>query len=188
MVSTKRRSFLRAGIATFPLALLGQTSQPSTHPLLTRVAAGADRFGEHHTLGVSTTDFKVATGDARGGLFVMEHTNVKKGGPGRHLHHNEDEWFYVVEGEYVVEVGTERFGLKAGDSVLGPRETPHAWAFVGDTPGKMLIAFAPANKMEAYFRAFNPRVGAYSKWNDPHDVEIARAHGIELLGPPLSIG
>lgn len=188
MGNTGRRAFLRASAAAFPLALLGQTGQTSTQPPLTPVTAGADRFGEHHTLGVSSTDFKVATGDAHGGLFVMEHTSVKKGGPPRHLHHNEDEWFYVVDGNYIVEIGAERFRLKAGDSILGPRETPHAWAFTGDTPGKMLIAFAPANKMEAYFLAFKPRAGAYSKWNDPNDMELARAHGIELLGPPLSIG
>ena len=187
MGNTKRRSFLRASIASFPLALLGQTGQTSTQPPLTRVAAGADRFGEHHTIGVSLTDFKLGTGDTRGGLFVIEHTNRKQGGPPRHVHHNEDEWFYVIEGDYVMELGTDRFRLKSGDSVLGPREIPHAWAFAGSTPGKLLIAFAPANKMEAYFRSFTPRAGAYSKWNDPHDIELARAHGIELLGPPLSL-
>lgn len=186
MGNTKRRSFLSAGIAGFPLTFLGQTGQTSKQPL-TPVPAGADRFGEQHTIGVSSTDFKLATGDARGGLFVLEHTSRKKGGPPRHVHHNEDEWFYVLEGNYIVEIGTERFRLKSGDSILGPRETPHAWAFAGDTPGKLLIAFAPANKMESYFRSFAGRAGAYSKWNDPHDLELARAHGIELLGPPLSL-
>jgi mannose-6-phosphate isomerase-like protein (cupin superfamily) len=88
--------------------------------LPTLVPAGADRFGEHHILGVSSTDFKLGTGDTRGGLFVMEHTSQKKGGPPRHLHHNEDEWFYVIQGDYVMEIGTERFRLKSGDSVLGP--------------------------------------------------------------------
>ena len=188
MENTKRRSFLTAGIASFPLGLLGQTGQTSKQPPTTRVAAGADRFGEHHTLGVSTTDFKLGTGDTRGGLFVMEHTSQKKGGPPRHVHHNEEEWFYVIEGTYLMEIGTERFQLKPGDSILGPREIPHVWAFTGDTPGKMLIAFAPANKMEAFFRTFKPWGGTYSNWNDPQDQERMRAHGMELLGPPLSVG
>ena len=126
MGNTKRRSFLSAGIASFPLAILGQTSQTSTQPQPTLVPGGQDRFGEHHTLGVSSTDFKVATGDSRGGLFVMEHANRKKGGVPRHLHHNEDEWWYVIEGDYIVEVGTKRVRLKPGDSILGPREVPHA--------------------------------------------------------------
>lgn len=85
-------------------------------------------------------------------LFVIEHASRKKGGPPRHLHHNENEWFYVIEGEYIAEVGSERFQLKPGDSLLGPREVPQAWAYVGEGPGKLLIAFSPAGKMEAFFR------------------------------------
>jgi len=104
------------------------------------------------------------------------------------VHHNKEEWFYVIEGTYLMEIGTERFQLKPGDSILGPREIPHVWAFTGDTPGKMLIAFAPANKMEAFFRTFKPRGGTYSNWNDPQDQERMRAHGMELLVPPLSVG
>ena len=101
------------------------------------------------------------------------------------MHHNENEWFYVLEGEYIAEIGSERFHLKAGDSILGPREVPHAWAFVGDTPGKLLIAFAPAGKMESFFRdnAKRRKDGEYL-----NDAEVHRAYGLELLGPPLSVG
>jgi mannose-6-phosphate isomerase-like protein (cupin superfamily) len=90
------------------------------------------RFGEHPIIGVCSTDFKVATQDTNGCLFIMEHTNRKKGGPHRHLHHTENEWFYAIEGEYIIEVGFERFRLKAGDSLLAPGEVPHVWAFVGE--------------------------------------------------------
>jgi mannose-6-phosphate isomerase-like protein (cupin superfamily) len=183
----QRRSFLGAAIGAFPFAILGQSSGTSTPARATRVPAGEDRFGEHHTLGVSSTDFKVATNDAKGGLFIMEHTSRKKGGPPRHLHHNEDEWFYAIEGQYIVEIGSERFHLKSGDSTLGPRETPHAWAFVGDPPGRLLIVFAPANRMEEFFRLRMQMGGAYSNWNNANDKERFRAYGMELLGPPLSV-
>jgi hypothetical protein len=93
-----------------------------------------------------------------------------------------------LRGEYIVEVGSESFRLKPGDSILGPREIPHAWAFAGGTTGKLLIAFAPANKMEEYFRnTVKVRAGAYSNWNDPRDKELMRAYGMELLGPPVSL-
>ena len=191
MGNTKRRSFLSASIAVFPFAILGQSVQighADSKAQPTLVPAGSDRFGEDHTLGVSSTAFKVSKSDARGGLFVMEHTNRKKGGPPRHPHHNEDEWFYVIEGDYIAEVGNEQFRLKSGDSMLGPREVPHAWAFVGDTPGRLLIAFAPANRMEEYFRSvFKERGGKYSNWNNPQDRESMHAYGMELLGPPLSL-
>ncbi len=179
MHETERRSFLTAAIAAFPLALTGQPAGTQGKPA--RVPAGEDRFGEHHTIGVSTTDFKVATQDSRGGLFVMEHTTTRKGGPPRHLHHNEDEWFYVIRGEYIIEIGSARFTLSDGDSILAPREIPHVYAFVGAAPGKLVLAYAPANKMEAYFR--NWRSG--SSYNE--DAESYRAYGLELLGPPLSV-
>ena len=180
-----RRSFLGAAMAALPLALSEQSIGTSTQAKATLVPRGEDRFGEHHTIGVSSTDFKVTTKDSNGGLFIFEHTNRKKGGPPRHLHHNEDEWFYAIEGEYILEVGSERFQLKAGDCILAPREVPHAWAFVGDTPGKLLIAFAPANKMEAFFRDNEKR---FNGGNYANEAEIYRAYGMELLGPPLSIG
>ena len=150
------------------------------------VPHGEDREGAHHSIGVSTTDYKVTTRDSGGALFIFEHNHhTKKGGPPRHLHHNEDEWFYVIEGDYIIEAGTERFHLGPGDSILGPREVPHVWAFVGDTPGKLLIAFAPANKMEAFFRdnAKQMSGGKYA-----NEAEMYQAYGMELLGPPLSVG
>ena len=188
MPDMKRRSFLASAISAFPAALLAQSTKSAAPSKVVRVPSGEDRFGEHHTLGVSSTDFKVSTQDSSGDLFIMEHLSRKKGGPPRHLHHNEDEWFYAIEGEYVLEIGSERFRLKPGDSVLGPREVPHAWAFVGDTRGKMLIAFAPANKMEAFFREGMKRHNnAYSNSDNANDKEFFRAYGMELLGPPLSM-
>lgn len=90
----------------------------------------------------------------------------------------------MLEGAYIVEVGSERFHLKARDSILAPRELPHAWAFAGDIPGKALIAFAPANTMEAFFR---DNAKHFSGGNYANEAEIYRAYGMELLGPPLSI-
>jgi hypothetical protein len=49
-----------------------------------RVPSGEDRSGEHHVLGVSSTNCKVSTQESSDGLFIMEHTNKKKGGPPRH--------------------------------------------------------------------------------------------------------
>lgn len=86
------------------------------------------------------------------GLFILENAFREKGGPARHLHYDQDEWFYAREGEFIVEVGQDRISLKPGDSLLASRRVPHVWAYVGDTRGRMLIAFMPAGKMEAFFR------------------------------------
>jgi quercetin dioxygenase-like cupin family protein len=109
-------------------------------------------------------------------------THHKKGGPGRHFHHEQDEWFYVVEGEYIFEVGKELIRLKPGDSVFGPRKVPHVWAFVGDQPGRILFIFTPAGQMEAFFREPGRRNAI-----PPQDPAYFRAYGMELVGPPLAI-
>jgi hypothetical protein len=92
-----------------------------------------------------------------------------------------------MEGEYVVEIGSERFHLKPGDSVLGPREIPHAWAFAGGSPGRLLISFAPAGKMEAFFNErekLGIKPGAYAAGAD---AALLHAFGMELIGPPLVV-
>jgi mannose-6-phosphate isomerase-like protein (cupin superfamily) len=114
----------------------------------------------------------------------MEHHHTKKGGPPRHLHRNEDEWFYVIEGEYLVEVCTQLHHLKAGDSVLGPRGVSHAFAFVGEGTGRFLITYAPAGKMEEFFDS-RDRAGGRTTY--VNDAEKMRTYGMELLGPPLAI-
>ncbi len=144
------------------------------------VAAGSDHSGEFRGLGVSRIDFKVLPED--GGMLILENTFHAKGGPAKHLHHDQDEWFYVLEGEFVLEVGSERFELTPGESVLAPRGVPHVWAFVGDAPGRILVAFRPAGEMAAFFRHVT-RANAMP----PQDPALWRAHGMELLGPPLKV-
>lgn len=145
------------------------------------VAAAFDRSGEVRGLGVSRVDFKVLPEDG-GGMLVLENTFHAKGGPAKHLHHDQDKWFYVLEGEFVLEVGGRRFELTPGDSVLAPCGVPHVWAFVGDAPGRSLVAFSPAGEMAAFFRLVT-RANAMP----PQDPALWRAHGMELLGPPLKV-
>jgi len=150
-------------------------------PAALRVAAGEDRFGEHHGLGISTIDFKVSSQDSVG-FFIIENTFHAKGGPARHVHLDQDEWFYAVEGDFLFEVGSERFALKPGDSLLAPRKVPHVWAHVGAARGRIVITFTPAGKMEAFFREVTK-----ANAMPPQDPALWRAHGMELVGPPLPV-
>ena len=70
--------------------------------------------------------------------------------------------------------------------MLGPRRVPHAFAFVGNTTGKLLVGFTPAGKMEEFFRELEKR-GRYFGEGTPEDKKTARQYyGIESVGPPLS--
>ena len=181
MQLSQRRSFLSLLTAAFSGMALPAGLRAAAQAAGIRVPAGQDRFGKARQIGVSATTFKVASADTDGGLFVIEQANTVKGGPPRHLHYEQDELWYVLAGDYIVEVGSERHALKPGDCILGPRGIPHAWAFVGESPGRLLIAFTPAGKMQENFER-DRTLGEYR-----NDAETFRAYGMELVGPPLSI-
>lgn len=148
-------------------------------PLL--VAAGKDRFGEFKSLGISSVAFKVSSQESKD-LFMVEITLRQKGGPARHVHFYQDEWFYIVEGEFIIEAGDERFHLKPGDSLFVPKKVAHVWAFVGGNIGRFLASVMPAGKLEAFF------VNASKNNALPGpDQNLWRPYDMEWVGPPLSV-
>ena len=150
------------------------------------VPAGEERFQRHREIQYTRTviDIKVSTFDTDGGLSVAEITSSHKGGPARHLHHEQDEWCYVVEGEYVIEVGEERYEMGPGDSLLALRKVAHVWAHVGEGTGRLIAALQPAGEIEAFFDDL-------ATLGSSPEREVLRrvfsSHGLELTGAPLPI-
>jgi mannose-6-phosphate isomerase-like protein (cupin superfamily) len=68
-----------------------------------------------------------------------------------HMHENEDEVFYVLEGDHVIQVGEEEFHLGPGGLAFGPRRVPHAQRRVVPRTGRILIMTSPAG-VEGVFR------------------------------------
>ncbi|MGO8757722.1 MAG: cupin domain-containing protein [Terracidiphilus sp.] len=171
-----RRSFLKSAASVVPVAalheLIAQSSAPPT-PALHPVGAGEDRFGHLHSLGFSSLAFKVSTADTGGNLFVIEHRGLTPGaGPALHLHLSQEEWFYVMEGAVIFQVGEQRITLHSGDSVLAPRRVPHTFSAVG-APAHMLIAFTPADKMEQYFidASAQPKLAATEDFMNRYEMK-----------------
>jgi quercetin dioxygenase-like cupin family protein len=100
-----------------------------------------------------------------------------------HVHHEQDEWYWVLEGDFVFEAGGQRHGLSTGMSVLLPRAIPHRWKNNG-RDGRLLILVQPAGRMEYFF----DRVSKATP-EDRKDMGLARQVfaecGMELLGPPM---
>lgn len=182
-----RRSFLQASLfqaafAAFPAMTLAQENAAQKQAKAVCVKHGADRFHEELKLGgTNPYTCKVSTKDTNGALFLIEQKNLRKGGPPRHLHHSQDEWFYVIEGEFIAEVGNDKFRLEPGDSLFAPRRVPHAFARVGENDGRLLVGFQPAGAMEHFFHEI-AKMPDYAK-----DAKLYRACGLELLGPPLAV-
>src|SRR3954451_2066543 len=70
------------------------------------VAAGKGRFDERIELGGEPMDCKVSARDTAGAMCIFEFTGA--GGGPRHLHHDQDEWIYVLSGHFMFEVGKEQ--------------------------------------------------------------------------------
>jgi mannose-6-phosphate isomerase-like protein (cupin superfamily) len=173
-----RRSFLRAAPAAALADLLvtasleGQLTAPVSAPELHPVGAGEDRFGSLHSLGFSDLAFKVGAQETGGNIFIIEHRNLKPGGPPLHMHLNQEEWFYVMEGQVTLLVGEKRLTLNPGESVVAPRRVPHTFCSTMAS-SHMLIVFAPAGKMEQYFRDAkgNGALAAQAEYMNRYDMQ-----------------
>jgi DNA-binding transcriptional MerR regulator/quercetin dioxygenase-like cupin family protein len=157
------------------------------------VGAGSDRFGEDIKLGGEPNNCKVSGRDTDGAMCVFEFTG--SGGGPRHLHFEQDEWIYVIQGEFEFQVGDKHLRLGAGESVFLPRKVAHIWGCVSARPGKILNVYQPAGRMEEFFRAVSRfkdlptrEQVANRTYTDQQIQALHRLfenHGLDLLGPPL---
>src|SRR3954453_4257742 len=74
---------------------------------------------------------KVVGADTDGAFVLLEEVTPSQGGPPPHIHHQEDEVFYVLEGELEFLVGDRTILATAGSAVYGPRDILHAFKNVG---------------------------------------------------------
>lgn len=188
-----REQFVKlAGVSAVTLGGLAAFTSSSSTPAEGRtgkavyVPSRKNRFPKELMIwGIIPLQIKVSGKDTDGSFFVFEHAGMGKGGPPRHLHYEQDEWFYAVEGEFAFEVGDEKFTLRPGDSLFAPRLVPHVWAHVGDEPGTLLLALQPAGTFEEFF------MKSCDMTSPPTPEEAGRlfaAHGMKVVGPPLNVG
>jgi mannose-6-phosphate isomerase-like protein (cupin superfamily) len=103
-------------------------------------------------------------------------------GPPRHIHHREDEWYYVLAGEFLFEVDGVKYTLPVGGSIWAPRDIPHVWANTSTTEGRVILMCQPGG-FENFFDAFVK--GMIDKVSPAQMEQIHARYGMEMLGPPL---
>lgn len=103
-------------------------------------------FGDHYTV-------KSGEHNTGKGLYLMEAVVPPGGGPPLHIHHWEEESFYVLQGIVQIRDEKERFEVSAGGFAYVPRGTAHGFTNVGDEPCKMLIIFTPGGKNGWFLQA-----------------------------------
>ncbi len=117
----------------------------------------------------------LATGGALGLVYMDKPAGEM---PPLHLHHNEDEGFYVLDGELTLFLPGESVTLRAGEFFLAPRGVPHAYE-VGPDGVRTLVSSAPSG-----FERFVAEVAALEEVDPATLTAVAATHGIDILGPP----
>ena len=134
-------------------------------------------------------EFK-ATGEDTGGRFALVETTTPPGNPGPppHVHHNEDEAFYLLEGELELMVEGSARVVGSGTFVNIPKGTLHTFKNAGTTPARILAMVAPAG-FEGFFEELGePATAKTTPPAGPPDVEKVMAtapkYGLEIPPPP----
>ncbi|ARK11482.1 cupin domain-containing protein [Fibrivirga algicola] len=184
----KRRHFLEVSLAITPLVGTAHQQPIADHDQKGfKVKAGEGRYHGHIQLkGVNANiqDVKISGKDTNGGLAIFEQTSLspKRGTP-LHIHPLQDEIFQVLDGEYLFQVGQDKYQLTTGDSIFLPRNIAHAWTQISPK-GRMTVIVQPAGKLEEFFVLM-------SKLDkEPTEAEMVRHfadHEMKIVGPPLKV-
>jgi quercetin dioxygenase-like cupin family protein len=113
-----------------------------------------------------------------GSFALIEATAPAGDAPPLHVHRNDDEGFYVLEGELTAWIGDDRHVLGPGDAVLAPKQVPHTLR-VGENGARYLVSSTPAG-----FEGFVRQVAEAGAPGPDELTRIAAEHDIEILGPP----
>jgi len=131
-----------------------------------------------------------ATGEATGGAFGLVESWIAPGAsPPLHVHHREDEAWWVLEGVVRFRFGDAEMVVGPGGFVFGPRNVPHTFVVEGDTPARMLTLLTPGGGEQFFVEAGRSPEGPGLPPPGPVDVEtlkrLAPRYGNEIIGPPL---
>jgi quercetin dioxygenase-like cupin family protein len=116
-----------------------------------------------------------------GAFALLESTGPAGDHTPLHVHHLDDESFYVLDGQLTLWAGDEMHVLRAGDSVFAPRGIPHTLRV--DSDARWLVASTPAG-FEAFVRSVGTTAPSTALPAPEELARIAAQHGIEILGPP----
>jgi quercetin dioxygenase-like cupin family protein len=125
------------------------------------------------------------------GLSLIESLAAEGDSPPLHVHAAEDELFHVLEGELRLRVGDDDLRVGAGESALAPAGVPHTYRV--ETPTARWLVTTARGDFERFVRELSrPAEGEGLPPQVPPTPEqaeqlaqVAAAHGIELVGPPL---
>ena len=128
--------------------------------------------------------FKATRNDTNGAYSLFE-ANLVGGGPGQHIHSDEDEALYILEGELNVKLGEEIFCVKSGSFVFLPRNVVHTFWRATEKPVKILVIISPPEFEDFFFDIVGDKQEIDGEQFGERAMEIADRYNLEFVGPPL---
>jgi mannose-6-phosphate isomerase-like protein (cupin superfamily) len=152
-------------------------------PMPTSEAVTAER---RWFLGLPTW-IRASAADTNGTLSLIDQVIPAGFASPWHVHHNEDESFYVIDGTMTVVVGDRAITLNAGDFGFGPRGIAHGFRIEGTKPARVLL-MTNGGHLAAFVReTSDPSDCATPPEPNPADLPklaaAAERHGMTILGP-----
>ena len=132
-----------------------------------------------------------ATAETTGGAYGLLESLMPPGfSPPLHIHHREDEAFWVLEGDMSMRCGDRTFRAPAGAFVFLPRDVPHTFVVEGHAPARMLTLLTPGGGEGFFIDGGRPAEQDGLPPAAPPDIEalkrVAVRYGAEIIGPPMT--
>ncbi len=135
--------------------------------------------------------FLVTSAESDNRLFFVEVQTRPGAEPPPHIHEEQDEVFYILEGEMEVHCGEQVRTARAGDAVFLPRQRAHAFYFLS-SPLRFLASVLPGNGLERFFEAMSSPATSlelptnaitYAHSDPAHAAALVAQHACKFLSP-----
>ena len=174
-----RRTLLYAfGIASVSPLLRAQAAESRK---VVVAKPGENRFAFSTAAERKRTQCKTTSEESGGTVSIFVLKEPPRSGGFLHVHHREDEWYYVLSGEFLFHAGGEEPTLTAGGSIWLPRDIPHAYANLTTAEGELILVCQPGG----FEKFFDELAKLPDEMNATQMKEVLAKFGMELLGPPL---
>ncbi len=180
----KRNQFLlttMAALPAFAFTKIAADTVNTKEPFIVR--SGKNRSGEQMMkfMGTHPNDIVISRKDTGNAMSVFLFNGNGNAATPLHVHFHQDEFFYVIDGQYRFVCGEMKSELHPGDTIFLPRNIPHQWLQLSEN-GKLLYAVNPAGTLEDMFKELNELKAPLT---ETELAKILAKHGQELLGPPM---
>ena len=164
-------------VLAFALVAPALTATAGDEKELVVLPDGGSRFSGPQGREADITEILARREQTGGALGLFRQIIAPKSGPPTHIHRANDEFFYIVSGEFKFKLGDRVVSIPAGSIVFVPRGTAHTFENIGTEPGVLLVGVTPGGLEQM----FAERQSVDSET----ERRLMKMHSMELVGPPL---